>query len=516
MAAPHRPDRHADAVDRGGLASAAARRRTRSRARVAGGGRRRRRARPAPRPASPAAGRAARSSPRRDRSTTRPRRSSGRAASAPPSRCASAGIAFESSASRPRRPKRPGRRGTRIPTSKATLPRAPGASGTLSASGTAVQWTASLPATAPATLPIVTGRRPPQPDAAVAPEPDPDPAQRRRAGVGDRQRLAPGPAQPAVAAPQRDVVGGRGRVRLARVRGRGEQAEQEQRRERRPDGHSSTRITSVRGPWTPSTRSSSMSDVALGPETNVSGRPSAAAGASAAIASGTEAWMRAASTRQTWKSGHERQRAAAALVAAVEHDGAGLGDRERAAREHAVDLVEPARRDRRVVDQQLEARARAAARRAGRRAGGRPARGTPRRPRPRRPPPAIAPDGGLVVARALAEARDDRLAAGRRAAAGDVVVARDLRHDARRRRARRGSAPRTSSRAPSCRRPAVRAARGVGARRGRRGRRAAAHHSRNDCCGTSGSSRIAVQPDVPGRWRASGPLPARASRCARS
>src|SRR5207248_3759116 len=37
---------------------------------------------------------------------------------------------------------------------------------------------------------------------------------------------------------------------------------------------STTSATSVRGPWTPSTRLSSMSDVADGPEMNVSGRRS--------------------------------------------------------------------------------------------------------------------------------------------------------------------------------------------------------------------------------------------------
>ncbi len=61
-----------------------------------------------------------------------------------------------------------------------------------------------------------------------------------------------------------------------------------------------TKTSSVRGPWTPSTRSSSMSDVAEGPETNVTGRPAAAASARAATASGTPATMRSASTTHTW------------------------------------------------------------------------------------------------------------------------------------------------------------------------------------------------------------------------
>ena len=48
-------------------------------------------------------------------------------------------------------------------TSNATLPRAPGASGAVSCSGTALQNVAGAPAVAPATLPIRTWRTPPQP-----------------------------------------------------------------------------------------------------------------------------------------------------------------------------------------------------------------------------------------------------------------------------------------------------------------------------------------------------------------
>jgi hypothetical protein len=49
-------------------------------------------------------------------------------------------------------------------TSNATLPRAPGASGTASRSGTAVQNTAGSPGVAPATLAIRTWRLPRQPN----------------------------------------------------------------------------------------------------------------------------------------------------------------------------------------------------------------------------------------------------------------------------------------------------------------------------------------------------------------
>ena len=53
--------------------------------------------------------------------------------------------------------------------------------------------------------------------------------------------------------------------------------------------------------------------------------------------------------------GDEREGAAAAELAAVEHDRAGLAIASCAAGEHAADLVEPARGDRRLVDEQLEA-----------------------------------------------------------------------------------------------------------------------------------------------------------------
>ena len=52
----------------------------------------------------------------------------------------------------------------------------------------------------------------------------------------------------------------------------------------------------------------------------------------------------------------ERERAPAALGAAVEHDRAGLGDRQRAGGEHAVDGVEPSCGEQQVVGEQLDAR----------------------------------------------------------------------------------------------------------------------------------------------------------------
>ena len=88
-----------------------------------------------------------------------------------------------------------------------------------------------------------------------------------------------------------------------------------------------TRTSSVRGPCTPSTRSSSISDVAEGPDTSVMaarrGRPRRGGrrrrARSATICSSPD--------HAHVQVGHERQRAAARALAAVEHDRAGLGDR---------------------------------------------------------------------------------------------------------------------------------------------------------------------------------------------
>ena len=85
-----------------------------------------------------------------------------------------------------------------------------------------------------------------------------------------------------------------------------------------------------------------MSDVADGPETSVIGRPSRAAGASAATASGTAGTTWSARTTQTWWSGTSVSARGPQTGARVEHDRAGLGDRQRAAGEHAVHGVERA------------------------------------------------------------------------------------------------------------------------------------------------------------------------------
>ena len=111
----------------------------------------------------------------------------------------------------------------------------------------------------------------------------------------------------------------------------------------------------MRGPWTPSTRSSSMSEVALGPETSVIGRPSRAASASGCDGVGHAGHDRACLDDAHVPVGHERERPAAGALAAVEHDRAGLGDRQSGAGEHAVELIERLRGERRVVDHDLDA-----------------------------------------------------------------------------------------------------------------------------------------------------------------
>ena len=262
----------------------------------------------------------------------------------------------------------------------------------------------------------------------------------------------------------------------------------------------------MRGPCTPSTRSSSMSDVALGPETNVSGRPSArGAGASAAIASGTRRGRRPASTTQTCRSGTSVSARRPLRGAAVEHDRAGLGDRQRAAGEHAVERVEVARRERRVVDDAARRPARRAARRAATATAARRARAHAAATASASSPRGDAPHGRAVLGGALAEPRDDVRVAGGRAGAR-----RRGRRAARPARRRPRRAPRTPDpRALSaCDRP--RAPIGAAPRSS-----AARHQSRNDCSGTVGQlahRRPAGQPRVAAAARGR----ACASRCARS
>ena len=180
--------------------------------------------------------------------------------------------------------------------------------------------------------------------------------------------------------------------------------------------------------------------------------------------------------------GHERQRPPAGARAAVEHDRAGLGDRQRAAGEHAVEPVEVARRERRVVDHELDARDLGRARRPAPRCGA--PRGGRRSRRPRRP--------GRRARRA-GRWRGTR----RRARRSARPRRRCRRRRARRRRGRRAG------------RPALRARGRAPRARGRGPRRAALTGSATSpgtsARGTSGSSRISVQRFSPGARPASGP-----------
>ena len=217
------------------------------------------------------------------------------------------------------------------------------------------------------------------------------------------------------------------------------------------------------------------------------------------MASGTDGDDRGRLDDAQVQVGHQRERPAAGARAAVEDDRAGLGDRQRAAGQHAVERVEVARRERRVVDDELDAVELRAARRAGPRSGAPDARAQPRRPRRRGRRAATRVDGRAVLGHALAEALD-ALAAG-----------------AAERRPRRGSAARDLRR-----RPARGAERGS-ARRARGPRQRALTAA---SCATSRGSLARHLGQVAHRRPAgqarraaarSGPRPrSRASRCARS
>ena len=241
----------------------------------------------------------------------------------------------------------------------------------------------------------------------------------------------------------------------------------------RRSSQATTSTSSLRGPWTPSTRSSSMSEVADGPETSVIGRPARAASASRCDGVGHPGDDVAGLDHADVVVGHERQRAAPRARPAVEHDRAGLGDRERAAGQHPVELVERARRERRVVLDELDALDHAV--------GAEPpgGHGQPRRP-------------------ALAADRGDR---GRQVRAVDAADRRAgtrprARRSGRRRPPRRGTARRRrgSARGTSTLRASARARRGRAPRTSARASLTACHQSRKVCSGGSGSSRIAVQP----------------------
>ncbi len=100
-------------------------------------------------------------------------------------------------------------------------------------------------------------------------------------------------------------------------------------------------ISRRRGPCTPSTRLSSMSDVADGPEMKVTGRrPVRTASPSLRIASGTVPTTCDGPHDADVQVGQQRERPAALALAAVQDDRAGVRDGQRAAGDDAVGGVE--------------------------------------------------------------------------------------------------------------------------------------------------------------------------------
>ena len=86
-----------------------------------------------------------------------------------------------------------------------------------------------------------------------------------------------------------------------------------------------------------------MSEVAEGPDTKVSGRPSRTAGSSRVHGLRHEADDLALAHDADVKVGNEGERPPALAGAAVEHEAAGLGDAGRTARERPVELVQVVR-----------------------------------------------------------------------------------------------------------------------------------------------------------------------------
>ena len=200
---------------------------------------------------------------------------------------------------------------------------------------------------------------------------------------------------------------------------------------RRSSQSPTTSTSSVLGPWTPSTRFSSMSDVAEGPEMNVIGRPGRARPSrEPGDGLGDEADDLVLADDAEVIVGQERERPPPLAGAAVEDDRPGLGDPQGAAGQDAVARLELVDRQARVAEQ----RRRPAGAQPSGRSAGTTSRRTPRaaqrrgdrRRQRRRPRP-----GGrspCIRRRARRTARPGRSAVGR---VGRAVVA----GDGRRRRA---------------------------------------------------------------------------------
>ena len=257
-------------------------------------------------------------------------------------------------------------------------------------------------------------------------------------------------------------------------------------------------ITSrVRGPCTPSTRSSSMSLVAEGPEIQVSGR----VGSSRGIACGTEATIcSGARTTQMWWSGTSVMRPAALARAGVEDDRAGLGDRHGAAGDHGVDGVQLVRGE--AAPSSMRCRRRPASQSAG------------RPPAARRPPRTVRRQhsairagssavGGAVHDRPVVgevARRADRALAGSSGGVARQIVAR---HGLVRAPRRRVGQARADPAQDASRRQLVAARRRapVGLAFVAPFRFVRCHQSRKDSAGISGRSRVAG-PGRPGPGQA--------------
>ena len=176
-----------------------------------------------------------------------------------------------------------------------------------------------------------------------------------------------------------------------------------------------TSTTSVRGPWTPSTRLELDVGGRGRPGDERHGRRAARPSGADRGRLGDELDDLAPRDDADVEVGDERERAAALARARGEDERAGLGDRDRAAGEHAVERVELARRQAVVLDD-LDA--------AGRQSSGKPAGTTIRDAAVRsrlgdrgaRSPARDAAHLGAVVADALAEELDARAPVERRRA----------------------------------------------------------------------------------------------------
>ena len=99
--------------------------------------------------------------------------------------------------------------------------------------------------------------------------------------------------------------------------------------------------TSRRGPCTPATRFISIRSSRRGPDASVIGRPARAASASSSMPSGTLPTSSPTGTTHTCRSGTSVSARRPSPAPPVEAERAGLRDRERARRDHAIEPSSP-------------------------------------------------------------------------------------------------------------------------------------------------------------------------------